>query len=51
LVNENAKTAFSVTKTAGCFFGREFVDEEGAKGFVLPVSGIGGAKEGVGRIG
>ena len=50
LVNEAAKAARGIAKASGGGLGREFVDEEGAQGFVLAVGGIGGMEENFGRI-
>ena len=50
VVNQDAKTAFRITKAAGGLLGGELFDKERAEGFVLAMGGIGWLKEGLGRI-
>ena len=50
LMNQDAKAAFRVPKAAGRLLGGQLLDEEGSKGFVLTMSGIGGLQEGLGGI-
>lgn len=45
LVNQDAKAPRRVAEAAGGLLGGELVDEEGAQGFVLAVSRVGGLEE------
>jgi hypothetical protein len=45
LMDEDAKAAGCIAELACCFGGGETVDEEGPKGFILPVGGVGRLQE------
>jgi len=51
LVNQDAKAPRRIAKAAGGLPGGELVDEEGAQGFVLAVSRVGGLQEDLSWIG
>ena len=50
VVHQNAEATLRIAEAAGGLFGRELVDEEGAEGFVLAMSGVGGVEEGLGGV-
>ena len=50
VVHQNAEATLRIAEAARGLFGREFVDEEGAQGFVLAVGRVGGLKEDLGRV-
>jgi hypothetical protein len=50
LTDQDAKTAWGIAEAAGGFLGGEFIDKEGAQGFVLAVGGVGRLEKSLGRV-